>query len=57
MSATPTKATVLPISSHRGKPSLRKRPAMMATRMGLTLMSRALVPASRTCSAAFSATL
>jgi hypothetical protein len=43
--------------SHRGKPSLRKMPAMMATRMGFTLISRALVPASSTCSAAFSATL
>ena len=57
ISATPPKATRLPMISQRGKPSLRNKPAMMATRMGLTLISRAAVPASRRCSAAFNATL
>ncbi|MCY1371064.1 hypothetical protein D9M69_581930 [compost metagenome] len=57
ITATPLNATRLPMMSQRGNPSLSITPAMTATRMGLTLISRALVPASSTCSAALRAML
>ena len=57
ITATPPNATRLPMISQRGNPSLRMRPAITAMRMGFTLISNALVPASSRCSAALRATL
>ncbi|MDT4889786.1 hypothetical protein FQZ97_1265370 [compost metagenome] len=57
ITATPVNAIRLPMISQRGKPSLSRSPAITATRMGLTLISRAAVPASSRCSAALRATL
>jgi hypothetical protein len=57
MSTTPANATAMPATSHRGKPSPSSRPAKTAIRIGPMLTSIAVVPASRYCSAALSATL
>jgi hypothetical protein len=57
MRTTPAKATVMPATSHRGNPSPRSSPAKTAIRIGPMFTSIAVVPASRCCSAALSATL
>ena len=57
MSATPDAATAMPISRGLGKPSLSRRPANSAMRMGPTVTTRAAVPASTCCSPALRATL
>jgi hypothetical protein len=57
MSTTPAKATAVPATSQRGKPSPRTSPARTAMRIGPMLTSIDVVPASRCCSAALSARL
>jgi len=50
----PVKAIAQPITSVRGKPSPRSRPARSAINNGPTFTSMAAVPASTRCSASFS---
>ena len=56
-STAPLNATSAPITSQRGKPSPSSSPANSAMRIGPTLTSIAVVPASTRCSAALRATL
>ena len=57
ITATPAKATALPVKSARGNPSRSTNPATIAIRTGPTLTSMAAVPASTRRSPEFKATL
>jgi hypothetical protein len=57
ISRTPPNATRLPITTWRGKPSPRVRPASKAISSGAMWISMAAVPASRRRSASFKARL